>query len=82
MLTARFLLCHRHQSSECGPSFAAWRGFVSPLRRSPTISSCQFGEHRIWWDVEAATEEQALAWLPSYVADRTQVIRIGELEIP
>jgi hypothetical protein len=78
----RFLLCHRHQPNECGASFAAWRGFSSPLRGRPTTASCQFGGHQIWWDVEAATEEDALIVLPDYVGERTQVIRVGEWEIP
>ena len=29
---ADFLLHHRHAPEECGASFAAWRGFPSPLR--------------------------------------------------
>jgi hypothetical protein len=77
-----YLLCHRHAPDECGAAVAAWRGFTSPLRGRSTISSCQFGRHRVWWRVEAATANDALAQLPPYVAQRSDVIRIAELQLP
>jgi hypothetical protein len=78
----RFRLEHRHVADECGIVFASFKGFESPLRHQPTLSSCDFGTHRIWWDVEAATADDALARLPRYVAQRTTAIRVGDLSTP
>jgi hypothetical protein len=78
----RFLIDHRHESSECSVVFAAFKGFETPLRHRATIASCAFGGHAIWWTVEAPSAEQALALLPYYVAQRANVTRIGEVDIP
>jgi hypothetical protein len=37
----RFLLHHRHGPDDCGVVFAAFRGFVSPLRRGAALASCR-----------------------------------------
>jgi hypothetical protein len=79
---ARFLLHHRHGARECRAAFAAWKGFESPLRRRVTIASCLTGGHEIWWRLEAATEEDALAHLPRYVAERTEAIRVSDVRVP
>ena len=81
-LVSRFLLEHAHSARECGVVFAAFKAFDSPLRHRLTMASCDFGTHRIWWDVEAATADDALARLPGYVAARTTAIRVGELRTP
>ena len=62
----RYLLHHHHEPDECGVVFA----------------SCRSGGHAIWWTVEAATEQEALAFLPFYVAERTTVTSVSEVEIP
>lgn len=77
-----YLLHHRHQPTECGPSFAAWKGFESPLRHHRTVGSCLQGGHAIWWTVDAASEECALGLLPLFVAERTSVTHVTEIEIP
>jgi hypothetical protein len=79
---ARYLLHHRHQPHECGVVFVSFKGLDSPLRHRPTLSSCRFGGHEIWWTVNAESEEEALALLPSFVAERTTVTGVSELEIP
>ena len=79
---ARYLLEHRHDPRECGVVFAAFKGHDSPLRHSPTLASCRSGGHAIWWTVEARTEAEALRQLPNYVAERTIVSRVSEVEIP
>jgi hypothetical protein len=78
----RFLIQHRHEPRECGVVFAAFRGHESPLRHRPTLASCAFGGHAIWWSVEAVGEIEALALLPSYVAERAIATRVGEVQIP
>jgi hypothetical protein len=78
----RFLLEHRHTAAECGAVFAAFNAFESPLRRRSTSASCHYGGHRIWWEVDATTEAEALARLPRYVADRTTATRVRATEIP
>jgi len=78
----RYVLEHRHASNECGAVFAAFKGHESPLRHSPTLASCRSGGHAIWWTVDADDESDALALLPSYVAKRTAVVRVSEIEIP
>jgi len=78
----RYLLEHRHQPHECGVGFASFKVHESPLRHQATVASCRSGGHAIWWNVEASSEEQALRLLPTYVAARTTVTSISEVEIP
>ena len=79
---ARFMLLHRHEASDCGPSYVAWKGFDSPLRHEVALSSCLEGGHTIWWTVEATDPRSALDLLPPYVAERTSVIGVSEVAIP
>jgi hypothetical protein len=78
----RFLLQHHHEPRECGVVFASFKGHSSPLRHRATLASCRSGGHAIWWEVEAESEEDALALLPSYVAKRTFATRVSEVQIP
>ena len=78
----RYLLHHEHGPAECGAVFASFAGHASPLRGQPTIASCLSGGHAIWWDVNAASEAEALDLLPSYVAQRTTVVSIATVKIP
>jgi len=77
-----FLLHHHHQPHECGVVFAAFRGFESPLRHRAAVASCRSGSHSIWWTVETPSQERALALLPYYLAERTTVTAVTEVEIP
>jgi len=78
----RYLLHHRHEPRECGVAFTCFKGHESPLRHRPTIASCRSGGHAIWWTVEAESEAAALRLLPAYIAGRTMVTRVSEVEIP
>ena len=77
-----YVLEHRHEPRECGVVFASFKGHASPLRHRATLASCRSGGHAIWWTVDAGTEAEALALLPRYVAERTTVSRVMEVEIP
>jgi hypothetical protein len=79
---SQYLLHHRHEPRQCGVVFAAFRGHESPLRRRATVASCRSGGHEIWWTVDAASEEDALALLPAYVAERTTAAQVSKVEIP
>jgi hypothetical protein len=79
---SRYLLHHHHESDECGVAFAAFRGFESRLRHQTTLASCRSGGHSIWWTVEASSEDDALALLPFFIAERTTVTPVGEVQIP
>jgi hypothetical protein len=79
---SRYLLQHHHEPRECGVVFASFKGHSSPLRHQATLASCRSGGHAIWWEVEAESEAAALALLPTYVAERTNVARVSEVEIP
>jgi hypothetical protein len=81
-VVSRYLLQHRHEPRECGVVFASFRGHASPLRRRATLASCRSGDHAIWWTVEAESEADALRLLPQYVAERTTVSCVSEVEIP
>ena len=81
-LKACYLLHHRHKPDECGVVFASFRGHRSPLRHRPTLASCRTGGHAIWWTVEADSEADALRLLPFYVAERTTITRVSEVQIP
>jgi hypothetical protein len=78
----RFLIHHNHAPHECGVVFASFKGLNSPLRRQPTLASCRSGGHAMWWTVEAASEAEALALLPFYVAERTTAASVSTVEIP
>jgi hypothetical protein len=78
----QYLLHHRHDARECSVAFAAWKGHESPLRHRKTLASCASGGHAIWWTVEAASVQAALGLLPTYLADRTEAVRVGQVEIP
>ena len=79
---ARYLLHHRHEPDECGVVFASFKEPDSPLRHRPTLASCRTGGHAIWWTVEAGSEDDALRQLPYYVAQRTTITRVSEVQIP
>lgn len=79
---APYLLYHRHEPHDCSIVFASFKGFRSPLRHRPTLASCRFGGHEIWWEVDAESEEEALSLLPFYVAERTTVTGVTDIEIP
>ena len=79
---ARYLLSHRHAPGECGVVFASFRGHQSPLRHQVTLASCRSGGHAIWWTVDAQNEAEALHLLPFFVAERTTVSRVSEIQIP
>ena len=77
-----YLLQHRHEPKDCGAVFASFKGYDSPLRHGATIGSCRSGGHELWWTVEAASEVDALAQLPLYVAERTTATKVSEVGIP
>jgi hypothetical protein len=77
-----FILHHQHEAHECAAAFAAWQGFDSPLRPGRVRSSCLTGGHGLWWHVEACDRSQALAFLPRFVAERTNPIQIREVDLP
>ena len=78
----RFLVHHRHEPHECGIAFAAFKGHESPLRHRAALASCRTGGHAIWWAVDAASEADALRQLPYFVAERSTVTCVTEVQIP
>ena len=78
----RYLIHHRHAEHECGVAFASFRGHESPLRHRAALASCDSGGHAIWWSVDAATEADALALLPFFIAERAAVTAVSEVAIP
>jgi hypothetical protein len=79
---ALYLLEHRHEPAECATTFAAWKGFNSPLRDSSAWCSCLTGGHRLWFIVEAPDATTALTHVPRYVAERTEAVQIATVSIP
>jgi hypothetical protein len=79
---ATFVLSHRHEPEECAVAAAAWKGFSSPLRHGRPLGSCAYGGHRVWWTVQAATPDAALALLPDYLARRTVAEEVREVQLP
>ena len=55
---------------------------TSPLRHKTALATCRRGGHELWWVVEAEGEQQALALLPSYVAERTKAVRVDRVPVP
>ena len=79
---ALYLLQHRHEPAECAATFAAWKGFDSPLREGSAWCSCPDGGHQLWFVVDAADGDAALGQVPRYLAERTEVVRVAEVRIP
>jgi hypothetical protein len=79
---SRYLLRHHHTPAECGIVFTSFKGHQSPLRHQLTLTSCRSGGHEVWWTVDAASELEALRLLPRYIAVRTTVTRVSQVEIP
>jgi hypothetical protein len=79
---ARYLLHHSHLPEECGIVFASFKGHPSPLRHQVTLASCRSGGHEIWWTVDAESEEDALRLLPFFVAERTVITAVSNVQIP
>jgi hypothetical protein len=52
------------------------------LRHHSAVASCINGGHRTWWVIDAADADAALAQLPPFVAERTQVDPAQEVTIP
>ena len=77
-----FILSHRHSETECAAAFAAWAGTDSPLRGDRALAGCELGDHQVFWRVEAASVDDALALLPDYVAARTTVTAVRNVVIP
>ena len=77
-----YLLEHRHEPEECGVVFRSFKGYASVLRHRATLASCRSGGHAIWWMIEAEGEADAVALLPTYVAKRTTITRVDEVDIP
>jgi hypothetical protein len=77
-----FLLHHQHAPSECAVAFAAWTGFMSPLRHLGAASTCHLGGHEIWWQVQARDGAAALTLLPRFLARRTTPIEVSDVVIP
>jgi hypothetical protein len=82
MSMPRYLLHHHHEPDKCGVAFAAFKGHTSPLRHATTVASCLSGGHEIWWLVDAPGPDQALAQLPHFLAERSTVTEIREVQIP
>jgi hypothetical protein len=78
----QYLLHHQHAPAECDAAFAAWTGFDSPLSHRPAASTCLAGGHAIWWRLAAPDVDAALALLPRFVRERTNVTSVREVEIP
>jgi hypothetical protein len=79
---SRYLLHHHHAPEDCGAVFTSFKGHVSPLRHRTTLASCRSGGHEIWWTVDADSGADALQFLPFYVAERTTISRVSEVQIP
>jgi hypothetical protein len=77
-----FLLHHKHRPLECAIAIAAWKGFDSPLRGGRPLGTCHAGGHQLWWIVEAPDNIAALAQLPPFVAARTALDQVSEVQIP
>ena len=78
----RFLIHHRHAAARVRRRVRGLPGPREPAPPPPTLASCASGGHAIWWTVEAATEADALALLPFFVAERSTVAAVSEVEIP
>ena len=77
-----FLLSHSHSETECPAAFASWSGTASPLRGDHAMAGCAYGEHQVFWRVEAPGPAEALEMLPDFVAQRTVATPVRDVLIP
>ena len=77
-----FLLVHSHSPERCASAWAAWKGHLSSLRGTEVACTCMHGGHVVWWEVRAASAEDALALLPDYVARSTRALPIRRVVTP
>jgi hypothetical protein len=75
-------LHHRHQPSECGIVFASFKGNQSPLCHTATLAPCPSGGYEIRWTVQAEAAADSVRLLPFYIAQRTTITRVSDIEIP
>ena len=78
----RFLVHHRHAAARVRRRVLVLQGPREPAPPPPALASCASGGHAIWWTVEAATEADALALLPFFVAERSTAVAVTEVQIP
>ncbi len=78
----RYLLHHSHEPHECGVVFASFKGHQSPLRQRPPSRRAAPAATRSGGRSKPASQEEALAQLPFYVAERTTATSVSEVEIP
>ena len=78
----RYVLHHRHEPHECGVVFASFKGHESRLRRKADARLLPLRRARDLVDGGRASEAEALALLPFYVAERTIATSVSEVEIP
>jgi hypothetical protein len=79
---AFYLVQHHHQPAECAATFAAWKGFDSPLREGSAWCACPTGRHQLWFVVDASDGDTALGQLPRFLAERSEAVRVAEVRIP
>ena len=58
------------------------RCLTAALRRRPALAACAFGGHAIWWIVDARDAQQALSYLPLFVAQRSTVTQVADVVVP
>ena len=61
----------------CQTSLSSWFSFQMPYAVPSST-----GGHEIWWTVDADSEDDALRLLPYYVAERTTITGVSEVQIP
>ena len=84
----QFVLSHRHAPSNAAsrsPPGAASRARCGTRRRwrpAAELPSETSAEHLLIWTVDAESEAKAIALLPPWLAERTEVRLVGEVSIP
>ena len=78
---ARYLLHHRHQPGECGVVFASFKGNQSCFATAPRCL-LPSGGHETWCTVDASEADAARPLPFFYVAQRTTVPCVSEVQIP
>ncbi len=61
---SEFILHHTHQAEECAEAFAALKEADSLREAATFFCSCPSGEHGGFFQLEAASPDEALSLLP------------------
>ena len=79
---AEFMLCHTHRAEECERIFPQLQNVAASLKGKTFFCGCPMGDHGGYFQVEAASAEDALKLLPEGMRATTEACAGETMTIP